>query len=86
VILPRGDRFAVGFKIGRRTGKAVVRNRIRRRFRALFEQFEAPDGRGADVVVLAQAACRDLPFEELLAKVRPLLERAGLRLRREENG
>lgn len=82
-----GEGLRVGFKIGRRAGKAHVRNRIRRRFKALFELFECRGNQaGADIVVLADARCADLPFDELRRRARPVLAGVGLEPRVPSDG
>jgi ribonuclease P protein component len=66
----------VAFAIGTRVGNAVVRNRLRRRLRAVFAE-----GAGADTVpagaylVSAQPAAAALSYTELSNHVRRALSR-----------
>jgi ribonuclease P protein component len=65
-----------GFAAGRRVGKAVVRNRVKRRLREALRGL-GPAG-GWDVVVIARPAAATMDFDGLRAALAPLLRRAGL--------
>ncbi|MDI6871664.1 MAG: ribonuclease P protein component [Bacillota bacterium] len=66
-----------GFAVGRRIGKAVVRNRLRRRLReAVRLQAPALPG-GWDWIFVARAPARGASVGELGASVRNLIERAA---------
>ncbi len=85
-----GLRF--GFTVTRRLGKAVLRNRIRRRLRAavqaaLAEQAFAEQalagqafaGQAMDLVILARGAAADLPFATLRADIARAMQRLARR-------
>lgn len=76
-VLPNGESITrVGFSVSKRLGKAVQRNLVRRRLRAIIEGYQlAP---GYDVVIAARVRSKDLPFSELNTGVRALLRRAKL--------
>lgn len=64
------DRF--GISTGKRLGGAVVRNRVRRRLRAILRG--APrQGAGLDVLIVARPASREASFEELRGALERLL-------------
>jgi ribonuclease P protein component len=58
----------VAYAIGRRTGGAVVRNRIRRRLRAIIREARSQLGPGA-YLFGATAAATSLSYEDLRATV-----------------
>lgn len=60
------DRPAVAFAVGRRTGTAVTRNRIRRRLRAALQELPTDTlGRGC-YLVGADAPAASVPFRDLV--------------------
>lgn len=66
----------VGFAVGRAVGAAVVRNRTKRRLRALLAERVGGIPAGVDVVVRANAAAGSASFAQLGAEVDRLLARA----------
>lgn len=71
-----------GFAVGKRVGKAVVRNRVKRRLREIVRGLH-PAG-GWDVVIIARPAAVDAEFAALTDAVRSLFGRARLSERRPE--
>lgn len=64
----------VGFTASRKVGNAVVRNRAKRRLRALAAQVLLDKGRpGTDYVLIARAATGDRPYAELVADLEAAL-------------
>jgi ribonuclease P protein component len=63
----------VGFTVPKALGKAVVRNRIRRRTREAVRLDYAAIGPTWDIVIHPRRAALDAPFEELRREVRRLL-------------
>src|SRR5713226_6941757 len=71
------DRARVGITVSGRVGKAVVRNRIRRRLReALQVRFDALVA-GYDVLVVARPASAQASWFDLNAALDVVLQRAG---------
>ncbi len=75
--LPNGlDTTRYGLTVSRRVGKAVVRNRIKRRLREILRRLnQAP---GWDFIVIARNPAASAGFLTLERSVRGLLVRAGL--------
>jgi ribonuclease P protein component len=65
-----------GFSVGRRVGKAVVRNRAKRRLREIMRSNSLPPG--WDIVFIARSRAAGVSYAELEAAARDLLHRAGL--------
>ncbi len=76
-----GDGVRVAYAIGRPVGGAVLRNRVRRRLRAVVAEFDRNDGLlepGAYLIAAGREAA-DLPFETLRADVRRAIDRVHRR-------
>jgi ribonuclease P protein component len=73
-----GDRLLVGITAGKKVGKAVERNRVRRRLREAVRRRLPEMKRGYQVVLVARGASREAPLTALQATVDTLLQRAGL--------
>lgn len=70
-----GPRF--GFTVTKQMGKAVVRNRIRRRLRAALESVAPAHARADfDYVVIARPAAEDRLFTDLVADFTQAFRRA----------
>jgi ribonuclease P protein component len=65
-----------GFAVGRRVGKAVVRNRIKRRLREILRKTSLSPG--WDVVLIARIPAAQADYHRLEKSVLALLMRAGL--------
>lgn len=72
--------FRVGFTVTRWVGNAVVRNRVRRRLRAVAEEIMPSSARaGFDYVLVGRAATKDRPYDALRRDLVSALERLNLR-------
>jgi len=65
-----------GFVVSKRVGRAVVRNRVRRRLQEIVRLVTPAEG--YDVVLSCKAAAADASYQELEASVRRLFEKGGL--------
>ncbi len=71
-----GPQARLGVTITKKTGSAVVRNRLRRRLRELFRR-SAPFASAVDVVVNVRPGAERTPFEELARDFERLTRRAA---------
>jgi ribonuclease P protein component len=65
-----------GFAVNRRIGRAVVRNRIKRRMREAVRCFGCGLGQGGDLVFIARSPIAAAKFQEIKQAVETLLRRA----------
>jgi ribonuclease P protein component len=65
-----------GFSVGRRVGKAVVRNRVKRLLREILRVTTLRPG--WDIVFIARSSAAGVNYAELEMAVKDLLSRAGL--------
>ncbi len=80
-ILPNNlEHNRYGFVVGKRVGKAVVRNRVRRWLREAVRTLEPHLRSGYDVVIIARGpiANPDVTYPEVLETLRSLCKRVGL--------
>jgi ribonuclease P protein component len=68
----------MGFVVGKRVGKAVRRNRVKRRLRAAARELLAGALGQADVVVIAKPGAADIGYWQLYDQLAQLLSRARL--------
>lgn len=67
----------VGFSVSNKVGKAVVRNKVKRRLRASV-QSRLPQLCGCQAVIAANVSAAGRTYEVLDGEVKALFERAGL--------
>lgn len=65
-----------GFVVSRRLGKAVVRNRVKRRLREITRQ--TPVRPGWDIILIARVPAAAADYTDLEKSARKLLMKAGL--------
>lgn len=68
----------VGFTVTTKLGKAVVRNRIRRRLREIYRLNEGRLQRGADLVIVARSRAAEAPYRALERDFLTCCARLGL--------
>jgi ribonuclease P protein component len=78
-VLPNDLSFArIGLTVTKKTGNAVVRNRIKRRLRAAAREVVPADGQaGRDYVLIARRRCLTIPYQGLLDDLRRALHEAA---------
>lgn len=78
-LAPNGlSRTRVGFSTGRRLGGAVVRNRVRRRLRAIVRYLAPRVAPGWDVVIQARSGSTQASYADLCEAVERLFQRGGI--------
>ena len=68
----------VGFSVSKKIGKAVVRNKVKRRMREAFRRELPLVSRGYYLVFVARPAASEADFQTLSTDMRLLLKRAKL--------
>lgn len=68
----------VGFAVGKKVGNAVVRNKVKRRFREAFARQLPSVKPGYDLIFIARSEARDETFASLSRTIAYLLKKAGL--------
>ena len=79
----RTESNRVGITVGKKLGKAHIRNRIRRRIREIYRLNEDKFQPGWDIVVVARSRALEAPFSRLTESYLSLAKKAGI-LRGEE--
>lgn len=74
----RSGHNRVGVTVSKKLGKAVVRNRVRRRLREAYRLNELRFAPGWDIVVVARSRCVGADFQKLTDAYLKLAEKAGL--------
>ena len=71
----------LGLTVSTKLGKAVVRNRMRRRLREVYRLHEATLHAGFDIVVVARSAAVEADFSKLQAAFAHAADKLGLEVR-----
>lgn len=74
----RGGRNRLGVTVSTKLGKAVVRNRVRRRLREVFRLAQPEMAQGYDVVLVARTRAVTAPYGELERAFRRSCAKLGL--------
>ena len=74
----RMDVNRVGITVGKKLGKAHVRNRVRRRIREVYRLNELSFQPGWDIVVVARSRCITAQFDKLTEAYMSLARKAGI--------
>ena len=74
----RSNDFKVGFSVTKKVGKAVVRNKVKRRLREIVSKIQNNLLPYRTFIIVAKPTAKDVPFLELKEEVLALLKKANL--------
>lgn len=74
----RTESNRVGITVGKKLGKAHIRNRTRRRIREVYRLNEEKFQPGWDIVVVARSRAVEAPFDKLMKSYLTLAQKAGV--------
>lgn len=74
----RTGKNRIGITAGKKLGKAVVRNRVRRRLREVYRLNEEKFQPGWDIVIVARSRCITASFDNLTNAYLSLAQKAGI--------
>ena len=74
----RQGKTRLGITVSTKLGKAVVRNRVRRRLREIWRLNKEAMVPGWDIILVARVRAVDMPYQKLDKMYRRLLHEAGL--------
>ena len=72
------EKNRIGITVSKKLGKAVIRNRVRRRLREVYRLNEDKFAAGYDIVVVARSRCIRASFPELTQAYLSLAKDAGI--------
>ncbi|MGN1208371.1 MAG: ribonuclease P protein component [Christensenellales bacterium] len=79
VYLPlKTKNFKVGYSVSKKVGKAVVRNKVKRRLKECVLSFSNLIKNEFYIIVVAKPQIVNLKFDEMKTKLKTLFDKAGL--------
>jgi len=72
------DNLRLGITVTKKVGKAVVRNRIRRRLREVFSEFSDKIPPSYDIIIVSRTKAAHCDYSELKSALKYLLNKAEL--------
>lgn len=81
----RSKKVRVGFCISRKAGKAVARNKLRRRLKEIIREVESDLRPRWEIVIVAKETTGGLNYQALRKLTRKLLTRLGARASQDES-
>ena len=70
--------YKVGFSVTKKVGKAVVRNKIKRRLKEVVRKFKNNIAPKHTLIFIAKPEIVSITFDEMLVEVQHLLKKSGL--------
>lgn len=81
IIYIRKNRFPfsrLGITVSKKVGKAVVRNRVRRRIKESYREIEGRIPASYDFVIVARNSAAEADYKKILSALKYLMKKAGL--------
>ncbi len=74
----KSDNLRLGITVTKKVGKAVIRNRIRRRIREVFAELSEKIPPCYDIVIVSRVKAADCDYSEIKSALKYLLNKAEL--------
>ncbi len=77
----RNNRFEnnrLGITVTKKVGKAVIRNRVRRRIKEAYREIERIIPSSYDFVIVARSTAAEVDYNKILSALKYLFKKAGL--------
>ena len=74
----RFDKNRLGITVSKKVGKAVVRNRVRRRIKECYREVEGRLPGFYDIVIVARNTAAEADYKKIMSAFKYLLRKAGL--------
>lgn len=77
----RNNRFEnnrLGITVTKKVGKAVIRNRVRRRIKEAYRELEGRIPSSLDIVIVARSMAAQVDYNKLLSALKYMFKKAGL--------
>lgn len=77
-VVSKGKNFKVGFSVTKKVGKAVVRNKIKRRLKNIVVKYQNQILKNRALIFVAKPTSVETTFDDLKIQVEQLLKKADL--------
>ena len=71
------DKYRIGISVSKKVGKAVVRNRIKRRLREICRLHEGIFPKGFDLIFVARVRIKDISYQTMEKSLLDLVKKIG---------
>lgn len=68
----------LGITVGKKTGGAVIRNRVKRLIRESYRLSEQNMASGYDIVIVARSKCAEVNYKAVNGALKRILKKAGI--------
>lgn len=81
ILYVRNNKFGknrIGLTVSKKVGKAVIRNRVRRRIKESYREIEGKVNTSYDFVIVAKAKAAECDYKKIRSALKYLLGKAGM--------